>query len=198
MIFSKFDSELHMRRLLITISSLVLLGGCATPGPTITANANPATDFSGFRTFNFMQPLSTDREGGARTPLSSMLIGSMTRELESRGFRQSDSPDLLVDFFLVTEDRLDVRTTPTTTSMSTRVHPHSRHSMSVWAGQQTTVRQYTVGTLGIDLVDRADNALAWEGAAQGRVRDDVRNMGQGDIDELTRQIMEQFMNIAAR
>ncbi|MGI9343310.1 MAG: DUF4136 domain-containing protein [Gammaproteobacteria bacterium] len=190
-----------MRRGLILASSsallaiIALLAGCATSGPTIIANANPATDFSNFRTFNFMQPLSTDREGGARTPLSSMLIDSMTLEMKGRGFRQSDSPDLLVDFFIVTEDRLDVRTTPTTaTSMSMRRHPHSRHSMSVWSGHQTTVRQYTVGTLGIDIVDRANNALAWEGAAQGRVREDVRNMSQGDIDELTRQIMGQFMH----
>jgi hypothetical protein len=78
--------------------------------------------------------------------------------------------------------------------MSMRTHPHSRHSFGVWTGQQTTVRQYTKGTLGIDLVDPANNVLAWEGAAQGRVNDDVRNMSQGDVDELTRQIMEQFMH----
>jgi len=192
-----------MRRVLILASSLALvalLAGCAAPGPTIIANANPETDFSGFRTYNYMQPLSTDRADGMRTPLSSMLVTSMTLEMSSRGFRQSESPDLLVDFFVVTEDRVDVRTTPTTTSMSMsmRTHPHSRHSMSVWTGQQTTVRQYTKGTLGIDLVDPANNALAWEGAAQGRVRDDARNMTQSDVDELVRQIMGQFMAVGAR
>jgi len=189
-----------MRRVLILASSLALLviisllAGCAAPGPTIIANANPETDFSNFRTYNFIQPLSTDRTDGARTPLSSMLVNSMTREMSSRGFQQAESPDLLVDFFVVTEERLDVRTTPATTSMSMRTHPRSRHSVSVWGAQQTTIRQYTEGTLGIDLIDPANNSLAWEGAAQGRVRQDVRNMSQGDIDELTRQIMEQFMH----
>jgi hypothetical protein len=181
-----------MRILFIVAGLLTLLIGCASTGPTVTANMHPNTDFSSFRTFNFMQPLSTDRASGARTLLSVMLIDAMTREMQSRGFEQSDAPDLLVDFFVVTEDRLDVRTMPTTATSMGR-HPYSRHSMRVWTGYETIVRQYTQGTLGIDLVDRAQNALVWEGTAQGRVRDDVRSLTQAEIDELTRQIMAQFV-----
>ena len=43
-------------------------------GPTINTNTAPGTDMTSFRTFNFLLPLSTDRPGGVRTPLSNMLI----------------------------------------------------------------------------------------------------------------------------
>ena len=100
-----------MRKLLTIASALVLiLTGCAS-GPTITVNSAPGTDLSSFQTFNFMQPLGTDRSNAARTPMSTMLMNSVSRELTSRGLRQSDSPDLLVDFFVTTADRIDVRTT---------------------------------------------------------------------------------------
>lgn len=82
-----------MRKIVtIALPLILLLAGCATPGPTIMTNANPATDFSTLKTYDFMQPLSTDRSGGARTSLSTLLMTSMNREMADRGFTQSDTP----------------------------------------------------------------------------------------------------------
>jgi len=62
-----------MRKFLFIASALALmLAGCASSGPTITINSAPGTDLSNFQTFNFMQPLGTDRDNGARTPMSTM------------------------------------------------------------------------------------------------------------------------------
>ena len=84
-----------MKRSLLIIGFLVLLlAGCAS-GPTIVANTNPETDFSAFKTYNFFQPLGTDRAGGVRTPLSSRLVSSMNRALISRGLSLDDEPDLV-------------------------------------------------------------------------------------------------------
>lgn len=78
-------------------------------------NTNPAANFSGFKTYNFMQPLSSDR-AGARTPISMLLMSSVSGEMAARGFTQSDTPDVLINFFISTEERMQVRTTPTSTS----------------------------------------------------------------------------------
>jgi hypothetical protein len=170
---------------------VMLLAGCATPGPTITTNANPETVFSSFGTYNFMQPLGTDRPGGVGTPLSTMLSNSMSKEMASRGFQRSDTPDLLINFFVNTEDRMSVRTVPTTSSF----HSYRMGRYSTWRGYETRVTNYTQGTLSIDLVDVANNMLAWEGVAENRLRTDVRNVTQEQSDDIVRQVMAQFMPV---
>jgi hypothetical protein len=171
--------------LLLVIPAL-LLSACAS-GPTIVANTNPGTDFSAFKTYNFFQPLGTDRAGGVRTPLSSRLISSMNRELISRGMSLSDSPDLLVDFVVSAEDRIDVRTTPTHTVHRT----HWNRGFSTWPTYNTTVRQYTEGSLVIDLINPATNTLVGEGGAQSRIRS--TDFTQQQIDEIVGKIMTELM-----
>ena len=184
-----------MRKLSIFASVLALvLAGCAASGPTIMVNTAPGTDLSGFETFNFLQPLGTDRDNGARTPMSSMLADAMTRELTTRGLTQSDSPDLMVDFFVTTEDRMDVRTTRSS-SMHSMHSVHRSHwgrsSFSTWPTYQTTVRQYTQGTLLVDLIDPAANALVAEGAAQNRIRSN--ELSRQQVDDIVGQIMTEIM-----
>ena len=183
-----------MRRLSIFASVLALvLAGCAASGPTIMVNTVPGADLSGFETFNFLQPLGTDRDNGARTPMSSMLMAAMTRELTNRGMTQSDSPDLLVDFFVTTEDRMDVRTTRSS-SMHSMHSVHRSHwgrsSFSTWPSYQTTVRQYTQGTLLVDLIDPAANALVAEGAAQNRILSN--ELSRQQVDDIVGQIMTEI------
>jgi hypothetical protein len=176
-----------MNRSFLAIGFLVLLlSGCAS-GPTIVANTNPGTDFSTFKTYNFFQPLGTDRAGGVRTPLSSRLISSVNRELISRGMSLSDSPDLLVDFVVSAEDRIDVRSTPSHT-----VHrSHWNRGFSTWPTYNTTVRQYTEGSLIIDLIDPATNTLVGEGGAQNRISS--TDFTQQQIDEIVGKVMSELM-----
>lgn len=164
-----------------------LLSACAS-GPTIVSNANPGTEFSEFETYNFMDPLGTDRADGVQTPLSSRLVSSVNRELISRGMSLSDDPDLLVDFFVVTQERIDVRTTPAHSVHRT----HWNRGFSTWPSYNTTVRQYTEGTLIIDLIDPATSTLVGEGAAQNRISSNA-SFTQAELDEIVRKIMEDLM-----
>jgi hypothetical protein len=41
----------------------------------------------------------------------------------------------------------------------------------VWSGYDTDIRQYTEGTLHVDVVDAESNQLAWEGIARSRRAD---------------------------
>jgi deoxyribodipyrimidine photolyase len=73
-----------------------------------------------------------------------------------------------VNFSADLDQRLRVTQTPTMRSRS--FHSHRRGFYSTWPTyQQTEIRQYTKGTLGIDIVDAARRQLVWEGFALGRV-----------------------------
>jgi hypothetical protein len=77
------------------------LVGCAS-GPRIVTNSAPDFNLVDYRTFAFLQPLSTDR-GNVRTLMSTHLIEATTRELELAGLRRVDgSADLMVNFFVST------------------------------------------------------------------------------------------------
>jgi hypothetical protein len=160
-------SALYHLLLACSLLGLLAAAGCAS-GPTIRSNADASVDFSGFRTFAFMQPLSTDR-AGYQSLISQQLVASAERELVARGLQRVDSgPDLLVNFSADLDQRLRVTQSPT--FHGSRFNHHRRGFYNTWPMyQQTEIRQYTKGTLGIDIVDAARLQLVWEGFALGRV-----------------------------
>ena len=181
-----------MKQLITLMLAAALLAGCASSGPTISAARSPGIDFTQFETFNYLPRLGTDRANGARTALSNQLIEAMNHEMSTRGIRLSDTPDLVVDFNFVTRDGIQVRQSPNM-GMSSVHRSHWGRSYHVWAGYQTTVRQYTEGTLLIDIIDLENASLIGEGAAQGRQIGDMRALEQDDINQLVADIMSQLM-----
>jgi hypothetical protein len=161
-------------RLSLFLVSGLFLAACSS-GPKIVANQDPAADFTQYRTYAYMQPLSTDRNG-AKSVLSSFLMNATSGQLDSRGLRQVDgNPDLLVDFVVATQEKIQSRSQPTT---SVSMH-RGRGGAGTWGGYSagmstTSVTQTTEGTLAIDLIDTKRNQLIWEAAATGRVTDKVR------------------------
>lgn len=179
----------------VTLASLALMGaalfaGCAS-GPTIITNSAPGFDVASFRTFGFLQPLSTD-QGNVRTMISTHLIDSTTRELEMAGLQKVDqNPDLIVNFVVSTRETIQTRP-----SSSASIH-HSRGRYGTWGGYSwgmstTEVVQRTEGTVGVDLIDPANMTLVWEGAARGRVTDQVRRDLQPAIDRAITDIFAEF------
>lgn len=169
--------QIHRRLLRVcSLLGLLALTGCAS-GPTIRSNVDPAADFNSFRTFGFIDPLATDR-AGYQSLVSQQLVVSAERELVARGLQRTDTnPDLLVNFSANLDQRLRVTQTPVMHSRG--FNSHRRGFYSTWPMyQQTEVRQYTKGTLGIDIVDAARRQLVWEGFALGRVTQrTVDNLG---------------------
>jgi len=173
------------------LMAMALMAACAT-GPTIVTNQDPDANFAAFETFDFMQPLSTDQDG-VRSIISTHLITATTNEMQARELRRVETnPDLLVDFYFSTQERTQVRTTPTA-----RTSPHSLRRYSTWPGYSMsmstiTVTQTTDGTVSVDVVDRARNQLVWEGAARGRVTDSTRRNMDTVVQEAIADVFAEF------
>ena len=182
------SSLLHRRNLLGTLC-LVLLAGCAS-GPSIYVNADPAANFAGYRTYDFEAPLGTDRPGYSSV-LSQYLRAAAKRELEARGYRESDNPDLLVNFNVQTKEKVSSTTTPSGPSMG-GYYGYRRGYYGTWGGYDTQVTQYTEGTLTMDIVDAARKQLVWEGTAVGRVRDSDRKNLEPAVTNVMTQIFAQY------
>ena len=166
-----------------------LLAGCAS-GPSIYVNTDPSASFAGYRTYNFMTPLGTDRPGYSSV-LSEYLRAAASRELEARGYQKSDNPDLLVNFNVQTKEKIQSNTMPAGPAYGGYYGYRSGY-YGTWGGYETQITQYTEGTLTVDVVDAARKQLAWDGTAIGRVREEARKNLQPAIDKVMAQIFEKF------
>jgi hypothetical protein len=170
------------------LASLALLAGCAT-GPQIYTNSDPAGNFAAYRTYNFAEPLGTDRPQYSSL-LTQYLKTAVSRELGARGYQMSDDPDLLVNFF--TESKEKVQSTTTAGPGAGGYYGWRSGYYGVWGGYETRVTQYTEGTLVIDLIDARRNQLVWEGIAVDRVREDTRRNPQNAVDQVVAQVFAEF------
>ena len=167
--------------------ALLWLTACSS-GPTIISNSDPNADFMSLRTYDFMQPLSTDN-GNVRSLLSSQLISATSRELDMRGWQQSsNNPDVLINFNLETQEQIRSRNT----SASVGMHRGGRYGM--WGGTVSTptIEQVTQGALSIDMVDPRRNQLIWEGIATNRVTDNIRQNQAEAVDSFVAAIFTEF------
>lgn len=179
---------MNIPNLLLSVFLIAFISACASPGPRVSSSLDPDTNFGSLKTFGFMPELGTDRPGGIRTSLSNMLMNAISKELEDRGMRQADSPEVLVNFFVNVEQRLDVYRIPTTRSY----YGYRYGRYRTWGGYETQVFEYNQGTLSIDLVNPQRKMLVWEGVAQGRLRSEIIEVTQEKVDEVVKAVMAEF------
>ena len=166
--------------------------GCAST-PNTLSNAAPGVDFSRYSTFGFLDNLATDEQEYESLETSYLKV-AMSQELDRKGLNYSSSPDLLVNFYINTQEKIRSRSVPTTGAYYGYRDPFYDPwgGYGGYAGYETRIDQYTEGTLNIDVIDAATNKLIWESAVAGRVTDKaIRNLEQ-TIDDAVRAIMADF------
>jgi hypothetical protein len=158
---------------IIKIAALVaatsfLLAGCAS-GPEIRADYDKAVDFGKYRTYGFISQGGPD--GAQFKSLGQqMMQAAATREMESRGYKKSDTPDLAINFKGKLEEKTDIESTP-----APMYGPGYGYGgwygapYGGWGGTEVTTRRYNVGTLVMDIVDREKKQVVFQGGIEGVV-----------------------------
>lgn len=150
-------------------TAALAFAGCAS-APNVRVVADPAADFTQYRTFGFASPLGTDRDG-YQSAVSQQLKASTRAQLESRGLRYAESdPDLVVNFGAALDEKYRVSTTPTAT-LGVGYYGYRAGMYSAWPmyRDETTVTPYNEGTLNIDIADARRRQLVWEGVVRSTV-----------------------------
>ena len=163
-----------------------LATGCVS-SPDIRTDYDRASDFSQYRTFNFYEKTGPDKNE-YQSLFSQHVRAAVTREMEQRGYVKSNSPDLLVNFNAVLEEKTTVSTTPAPINgygyYGRGYYGYRGGFYDPWMGygyaQATHVSQ---GTFNIDLVDAKQKLLVWESVIVGRVTDKVRDNVKAAVDD---------------
>ena len=168
---------------------LIALAGCAAT-PSTFANADPGVDFNQYKTYGFFDKLSSDKEN-YESMESNFLKVAVAQQLDRRGLKYSNEPDLLINFYIHTEEKLRTRSVPTAGAYYGFRDPFY-DTWGGYGGFETRVDQYTQGTVNIDFVDTRSKKLVWEGKIMGRVTDEALANLEQAIDESVELIMEKF------
>ena len=150
------------------VSLLLLLAACAST-PRVASQADPSADFSRYRSFAFFSPLALDQHGYT-TITSNRIRASVRTQMEARGYVFDEAnPDLWVNLNAYLQDKTQVTTMPEVDyDYYYSYRARSYVAVPYWR-DRTDVRQYTEGTLNVDVVDARQKRLVWEGVAVGTV-----------------------------
>ncbi|HEY7642750.1 MAG TPA: DUF4136 domain-containing protein [Steroidobacteraceae bacterium] len=168
---------------------ITVLGGCATTpsAPNTRIDYDKAADFSVYRTYGFPKETGTDR-GGYATLVTSYFKSSVSTAMEARGYKFSaENPDLLVNFYMNTQERSEIRPGPDAG------YGYYGYRRGLYQGlyDDRTIN-YKVGTINVDVVDAAKKQVVWEGVSEGRVSEEALANPKVTINAVVTELMRQY------
>jgi len=176
-------------RHLALAGAALVIGACAST-PDVYTNVDRNADFTQYKTYGFFDQLATDRAGYESTE-TRLLKSFVAREMENRNFISADMPDLKINFYIETEEKIRSRQTPTTGGYYGGGY-YGYRGYGAWGGYETRIDQYTQGTLNIDVVDVRTKQLVWEGALVGKITKEVMENLESALDQAVAEIYKSF------
>lgn len=167
-----------------------MVASCAST-PNTVSNVDPEADFSQYKTFGFFDPLATDNVG-YESLVSSFLKVAMAQQMTRRGFTYAEDPDLKINFYVYSKEKIRSRSVPSAGAYYAYRDPFFYDPWLTYPTYETRIDQYTEGTLNIDVVDADAKKLVWEGAVSGRVTDEAVEQLEKTIDDAVAAIMADF------
>jgi hypothetical protein len=139
----------------------LLLLGC-TSVQVQHPEAAPGFALRNYHTFGFYE---VSANGGPVDPAYqhqvNLLKSAIQEQLSAKGLAYAPTdPELLVNIGVVTREKVQTRQTDFRTD-APRYIGQRRYS---WHSEEVAVGRYQEGTVSVELVDRKNNALVWQGA----------------------------------
>lgn len=177
-----------------TLAALaVLIAGCAANrAPNTRVDYDRTADFSVYRTFGFPKETGTDR-GGYSTLVTSYFKSAITTAMEARGYEYSEErPDLLVNFFMNTRERTELRPGPGSLSPAFGYYGYRRGLYDPWPMYDDRTVTYQIGTTNVDIVDAQKKQLIWEGVSEGRMSSEAMANPKVTVNAVVTELMRQY------
>jgi len=150
----------------------------------ISSDYDTNADFSNYKTFAFSQ---TTKDLPVNELVKDRILNAITNNLKSKGFSESDNPDMSIELGVQTRDKTDYQTT------SYGMNGYYGRRWRIGTGISTASSReinYTEGTLVINLVDNKRDKLLWMASATDVV--DNNATSQENITKIVNQMMSSF------
>jgi hypothetical protein len=150
---------------LFVIAAVLMLAACAK---TPDWDYDKSADFSSYKTFAWMENASLTKnqtDYQISELMEKRVREAVNNELSKNGMTflaDASQADVLINYHASVDTKIDVDT----------VNIGYSARWNYWGmgyNTHTTTREYDVGTLILDVIDRQSNQLVWRGAREGRL-----------------------------
>lgn len=176
-------------------AAALALAGCVS-GPDVRVDYDKSANFGKYRTYGFVTQDPADASQ-ALSLVTRSLHSAAARQMEARGYTRSESPDLLINFKGRLEEKADIESIPAPYyGPAWGYRGYYGAPYGGWGGGQTYTRRYTVGTLVIDVVDRVQRQVVFQGATESIVTEKMRANRDQTINQAVTDIFSKYPFIA--
>ena len=174
-----------------------LVAGCAS-GPDIRADYDKSADFGKYRTYGFVAPAPGDTTQFKSLSQQAMQSAA-AREMESRGYTRSDNPDLAINFKGKLEEKTDIQSTPAPMyGAGWGYGGWYGAPYGGYGGTEVTTHRYKVGTLVMDVVDRAKRQVVFQGGVESVVTKEMLANREAAIAGAVQHIFSKYPFVAGQ
>ncbi len=177
-----------------TLPLLILsmaLWGCSSI--SVNSDYDSSTNFEALQTFSWVAEVEQAPEDARQgnSLVTARIEEAVVRSLSAKGYRRVDAnPDFQVGYSVSTRRGIDVNSSP---SMGVSYGRRGAYGGMGVSASTTDVREYTEGTLMIDMVDPGANQLIWRGTGQSRISESkTPEERTQNINEAVEKILAQF------
>jgi len=194
------DKLLRRLALPATLAAASLVVASCASGPEVRADYDHSADFGKYRTYGFISQSTLSPIGGPdfKSLALQAIQSAAAREMESRDYKASPTPDLLLDFNGKLEERTDIETTPG--GMYGAGGGYGGWYGAPWGGygQEVRTRHYKVGTLVMDIVDREKRRSVYQGGVEGIVSTEMLRNPQASLTDAVARVFEGYPFVAGQ
>ena len=188
----------HSTSFVLLFFIATLLSACSST-LQVRSDVDPSANFSQYRSYDFFSPMGI--EGGYNSPIfGEHFRAAISRELNQRRYRQNEMADLMVNVTIRSDDRVKM-TSYTAPYMSGAYYSrpggaHYGSSLGVGVGFSQRATKVTEASVFIDLVDRKQQKVVWQGVAVLDVTDKVAQQLRDAIYTAVNEVFKQYPNLA--
>ncbi len=148
--------------LLILLSSASLLMVACASNPPLTVDYNDQFNFSQIKTYAHLEPQQQGSEVASGL-MQERIRNAIDDQMLLLGYQKvpADKAHVLIAHTVIGREKVDVRT---------YYHGRRRYRCAMCGYSTVDVRQYTEGTLIIDVLDTKDAQVVWRGVTTARAK----------------------------
>jgi hypothetical protein len=174
----KFKLNRPILRSVFAIAVLSLLAAGCAPSVKVRTDSDPGINLGQFKTYDFFSQMGIEGDNYSNL-LGQHFRAAISSQMNSRGFTQSDTPQLQVNVSIGAEDKVRVNTYQDPYVYGGYYGGYGRYGYGgPWGyhggATRTTVHQYTEANVYIDLVDATEHKMVWQGVATFTVTDKMQ------------------------
>lgn len=173
----------------IVLAAALTMSACSTMKSS--SDYDPNVNFNEVKSYAWVVQKSDDTTYHLDGLMDQRVRSAVDTQLQLKGIAktEADKADVLVNYFTKVDKKINVDTFNSNFGYNPYYGPGW-----AWGGNmhtQTTVREYEVGTLVVDLVNRKTGNLIWRGSVADTIRD--KNTPEERIEVVNKAIAEMML-----